>query len=117
LTSGSGVEFNHPNFEKKGAVVASYIVLINWTEQGVKGYKDSASRVDAFNARAAQLGGSLKEIYWTLGPHDVVAVVEAPDDETMTAAMLELGAGGNVRTTTMRAFTRSEFEAIVQKTA
>jgi len=46
-----------------------------------------------------------------------VAVVEAPDDETMTAAMLELGAGGNVRTTTMRAFTRGEFEAIVQKTA
>ncbi|HEV8421276.1 MAG TPA: GYD domain-containing protein, partial [Actinomycetota bacterium] len=64
----------------------------------------------------AKYGGSAKEILWTLGPYDIVAIVEAPDDETMTAAALELGALGTVRTTTLRAFGRDEFEAIVKKT-
>jgi uncharacterized protein with GYD domain len=93
----------------------SYITLINWTEQGVKGFKDSASRVDAFNQQMGGAGVSIKDIYWTLGPYDLVAVVEAPDDESATAALLKLGSLGNVRTTTLRAYSRSEFEGIAAK--
>ena len=94
----------------------TFVVLLKWTEQGVKNYKDSPSRAGAFTGEMEKLGGKLKEIYWTLGPYDVVGVVEAPDDESMTAAMLELGSRGNTRSTTMRAFTRSEFEGIAAKT-
>jgi uncharacterized protein with GYD domain len=62
------------------------------------------------------MGGRFKETYWTLGPYDVVAVIEAPDDETATAFALASGAQGNIRTTTMRAFDREEFQQIIDKT-
>lgn len=96
--------------------MATFVVLLNWTELGIKNYKDSPSRADAFAAEMEKLGGKLKDVYWTLGPYDAVGVVQAPDDETITAAMLEIGSRGNTRSTTMRAFTRSEFEGITAKT-
>ena len=101
---------------EKEVAVATFVVLINWTEQGVKGYKDSASRADAARQAFQGLGVSLEEIWWTLGPYDIVSVIEAPDDETMTAAMLQLSSAGNIRTTTMRAFSRDEFSSLVGKT-
>jgi uncharacterized protein with GYD domain len=94
--------------------MASYVVLINWTEQGIGSFKDSPSRVDAFNDQMSGLA-EVKSIYWTLGPYDLVGVIEAPDDESLTAALLQLGAAGNVRTTTLRAFDRAEFEAVAKK--
>jgi uncharacterized protein with GYD domain len=94
--------------------MANYVVLINWTEQGLGSFKDSPSRVDAFNDQMSGLA-AVKSIYWTIGPYDIVAIIEAPDDESITAALLQLGAAGNVRTTTLRAFDRAEFEALVQK--
>jgi uncharacterized protein with GYD domain len=100
---------------QQGGVMAHYVILFNWTDQGIGGFKDSPSRVDAFNEQMSGLGVSVKTIYWTLGPYDLAAVVEGPDDEAITAAMLKLGSGGNVRTTTMRAFDRSEYEALVQR--
>jgi uncharacterized protein with GYD domain len=93
----------------------TYVVLLNWTDQGVKGFKESPSRAKAAAALAEQFGGSLREVYWTLGPYDVVSIVEAPDDETVTAVMLALGSQGNIRTTTLRAFDEEEFQAIVEK--
>jgi uncharacterized protein with GYD domain len=96
--------------------VPTFVVLLNWTEKGIKNYKDSPSRADAFAGVMEKLGGKLKETYWTLGPYDVVGVVEAPDEESVTAAMLELGSRGNTRSTTMRAYTRSEFEGVAAKT-
>jgi len=95
--------------------VATYIGLFHWTEKGISSFKDSPSRADAAAQELATIGVTLKEIYWTLGPYDLVAVLEAPDDETVTAAMLKLGAAGNVRSTTLRAFSRQEFEAIAAK--
>lgn len=65
--------------------------------------------------RAAGRRGRLADIYWTVGPYDLVAVVEAPDDETAAAALLRLGAVGNIRSTTMRAFGRDEVEGIIAK--
>jgi len=95
--------------------VPSYVLLINWTDQGVKGFKDTVDRYeaarDAFQAR----GVSFKEIFWTIGPYDLVSVVDAPDDETLTAAGLMLAAQGNLRTTTLRAFNADEMRALIQK--
>ncbi len=96
--------------------MATYVSLINWTEQGVKAFKDTVDRAEAGKQLAAQFGGSLKEIYWTLGPYDIVAISEAPDDETATAFALSLASQGNVRTTTMRAFGAGEVRGIIAKT-
>jgi uncharacterized protein with GYD domain len=96
--------------------VATFISLVNWTEQGIAGFKDTSKRVDAVQETLAKHGGKIKDMYWTIGPYDVVAVIEAPDDESATAALLEIGAIGNVRTTTLRGFNRTEMEAIIAKT-
>ncbi|HEX9374740.1 MAG TPA: GYD domain-containing protein [Actinomycetota bacterium] len=95
--------------------MATYVTLVNWTEQGVKNYKDTADRVDAANEVFAELGGRITDIYWTLGPYDIVTLSEFPDDESATAAALKLGAQGNVRTTTMRAFGRDEIKGIIDR--
>jgi uncharacterized protein with GYD domain len=88
---------------------------MNWTEKGIKDFKDSTKRAAAAQEGMQQTGVALKEIYWTIGAYDVVCVFEAPDDETFAAALLTLGAAGNVRTTTMRAFSKTEFDAIVSR--
>lgn len=96
--------------------MATFVSLVNWTEQGIKGFKDTAKRADAFAELVKKRGGSVKGIWWTLGEYDIVAVTEAPDDETATAVLLELGSLGNVRTQTLRAFDRDEIQGIVAKT-
>ncbi|MEU2930057.1 GYD domain-containing protein [Streptomyces sp. NPDC007251] len=95
----------------------TYVSLLNWTDQGIRNYKDTAKRAEAFGAAVEKLGAKLLNIYWTVGPYDLVAVVEAPDDETATAALLQIGGVGNVRTTTLRAFGREEMDRIVGKAA
>lgn len=95
----------------------TYISLINWTEKGAASFSDTVDRAEAGKQLAAKFGGSLKEIYWTIGPYDIVAVSEAPDDESATAFALTLGAQGNVRTTTMRAFSGDEMRGIIARTA
>jgi uncharacterized protein with GYD domain len=95
--------------------MATYIVLMNWTEQGIKSFQDSPSRSDVGREEMEKHGVQRREIYWTVGPHDLVMIVEAPDDETLAAALLGVGSAGNVRTTTMRAFTRSEFTQVIDR--
>ena len=93
----------------------TYISLINWTEKGVAGFKSTVDRAEAGQTLAGSFGGALKEIYWTLGTYDIVAISEAPDDESATAFALALASQGNVRTTTMRAFDSGEMRAIIAK--
>jgi len=93
----------------------TYVSLINWTEKGAASFKETVDRAEAGKALAGAFGGALREIYWTLGPYDVVAVSEAPDDESATAFALSLASQGNVRTTTMRAFEAGEMKAIIAK--
>src|SRR2546425_7809984 len=69
----------------KGGAMPSYVTLINWTDQGVKNFKDTVDRYEAAQEAMGQGGVSFKEIYWTVGPYDLVGIVEAPDDETATA--------------------------------
>ena len=96
--------------------MATFIALIDFTEQGIKSIKDSPSRADAFADLAGKLGVTVKNVYWTTGDHDGVLIVDAPDEQTAAALFLTLGRRGNVRTRTLRAFERSEFESILART-
>ena len=72
--------------------MATYIALMNFTGQGIRNVKDSAKRAEAFKEAAKKLGVTVKDIYWTLGQYDIVATVEGPDDPSVTALGLSLGA-------------------------
>ncbi len=96
--------------------MATFISLINWTEQGIRNYKDSIKRAEAYRQVLEQAGGTLKEIFWTVGPYDIVSIAEAPDAETITTVLLQVGALGNVRSTTLRGFDRDAFAAIIART-
>jgi uncharacterized protein with GYD domain len=95
--------------------MASYVVLLNWTDQGIADFQDSPARADAGREEMEKLGVTLKDAYWTVGAHDLVLICDAPDEESMTAALLRLGSAGNVRSTTLRAFTRPEFDQIAAR--
>jgi uncharacterized protein with GYD domain len=97
--------------------VPSFIMLANFTDQGVRGVKETTKRYDAFKETIRKSRVTIKDIYWTLGHYDIVAICEAPDDETATAAFLSLGSAGNVRTQSLRAFSREEMETIIGKMA
>jgi uncharacterized protein with GYD domain len=94
----------------------TYVALIHWTDQGIKDYKATTSRAADFSKLVESLGGRVRELLWTVGEYDIVAVTEFPDDEAGTAALLQVGSLGNVRTNTMRAFNADEMGAIIRRT-
>lgn len=91
----------------------TYITLANYTDQGARLIKDAPRRVEAARDLLKSLGGDMKAFYLTMGNYDLVAIVEAPNDEAAASALLALGSKGNVRTLTMRAFGEAEFRRIV----
>jgi len=95
--------------------MATYIVLSNFTDQGIRSVKDTTKRADGVRELAKKFGVTAKEFYWTLGSHDVVVIFDAPDDASMTALGMEIGAMGNVRTETLRAFSKDEMNGILGK--
>ena len=95
--------------------MATYILLAIYTEQGIKGIKDTVKRTETTRELAKKAGLTMKESYWTLGAYDVVALFEAPDDETMTAFSLSVAKLGNVKTQTLRAFSPKEMGGILGK--
>jgi uncharacterized protein with GYD domain len=95
--------------------MATYIVLGNFTEQGIKNVADSPKRADAVKAMAQKLGITLKDVYWTLGAYDIVAICDAPDEVSMTALGLSIGKLGNVRTQTLRAFSAADMNSVLGK--
>jgi uncharacterized protein with GYD domain len=82
----------------------TYILLVNFTEQGVRKAEDSPKRAETFKELAKKAGVNVKDVYWTLGRYDAVTIFEAPDIMTATAAALSLSKLGNVRTQTLPAF-------------
>src|SRR5438128_9967974 len=92
--------------------MATYIMLASFTDQGIRKVKDSPKRAGAFKDMAKKCGATVKDVFWTLGEYDVVAIVEAPDDISMTALRLSSGALGNVRTQTLRAFPEPDMRTI-----
>ncbi|MBB5791147.1 GYD domain-containing protein [Jiangella mangrovi] len=93
----------------------TFVSLINWTDQGVRQSKESLDRAKAAGELAERMGGSLKDVYWTVGPYDIVSVAEFPDDESGTAFLLAIAGQGNIRTTTLRAFDADEMRGILGK--
>lgn len=93
--------------------MATYISLINYTDQGIRNIKDSPKRLDAAKKVLKDLGGELKAFYLTMGAYDIVIVAEAPSDEVVARFVLGVGSLGNVRTTTLKAFGEGEFRKIV----
>jgi uncharacterized protein with GYD domain len=95
--------------------MATFISLVNFTEQGVRNFQDSPERAAKFKSMATEAGVEMKEIYWTIGAYDVVMILEASDDQAVAAALLGLASLGNVRTQTLRAFNSSEIRDIISK--
>jgi uncharacterized protein with GYD domain len=95
--------------------MAIYISLNTLTDQGVRNIKDTTARADAFRDAANKLGVTVKEVYWTLGSYDAVCILEAPDDSSIAALQASLSAAGNMRTLTLRAFSRGEMGAILAR--
>ena len=93
----------------------TYVALIDWTDQGVRNFKDTVDRYEGAQSACDNLGVRFTDVRWTLGTHDIVATVEAPDDETLAAALLSVAGQGNIRTTTLRAFTGEEMRTIIDK--
>jgi uncharacterized protein with GYD domain len=97
--------------------MATYIVLGNFTEQGIRNVKDTTKRAEALRGAGRKLGCTVKDVYWTLGQYDVACIVDAPDDASITALGLSIGALGNVRTQCLRAFNADEIGKILGKMA
>jgi uncharacterized protein with GYD domain len=95
--------------------MATYVVLATFTDQGVKTAKDSPKRAEAFKQMAKTFGVTVKDIFWTQGRYDIVEVTDAPDEISATALNLSLGALGNIRTESLRAFSAEEMTTIVSK--
>ena len=93
----------------------TYIIQSQWTDQGIRNVKESATRLDLGKKKLKEMGGDIKAFYLTTGSYDMLAVVDVPDDATLARHLLWLGAQGNLRTQTMKAFTEDEFRGIVGK--
>ena len=93
--------------------MATFIATMHFTEQGIKGVRDTCERAAGFKAAAKKLGVRVTGQYWTLGAFDGVLVLEAPDEETATAALLHLGSLGTIRTQTARAYDAAEIQTIL----
>ena len=95
--------------------MATFVVLAGFTDQGIRNVKETISRAEAFKEMAKKIGITVKDLYWTLGQYDVMAVCEAPNDEAATAFSLSVSSRGNVRSQTLRAFSFDEMKMILGK--
>jgi uncharacterized protein with GYD domain len=112
---GSGGTERRKRLEAKGNAMATYITLINFTDQGISKIKDTANRASHYKELATKLGCTVKENYWTQGQYDVVSIVDAPDEASMTALAMSVGKLGYVRTQTLRAYSAAELAPIMDK--
>jgi uncharacterized protein with GYD domain len=89
--------------------MATYLSLFNWTEQGIRTVKESPKRLESTKKAIKKLGGELKAFYMLQGQYDGVLIFDVPNDQALTSFLLSIGTAGNVRTTSLRAFTEEEF--------
>jgi len=95
--------------------MVNYVILGNFTDQGIRGIKDTTKRAKVFKDLAKDMGGSIKDIYWTLGFYDIVLLMEAPDDETVAAILMKVGSFGNLKSQTLRAFNEAEINSLISR--
>ena len=95
--------------------MSTYIILINWTDQGIRAVKESPQRLATAKKVIEAAGGKMTGFYLTMGRYDMIAIAEAPNDESVATIMLGLGSGGGIRTETMKAFTEDQYREIIAK--
>ena len=95
--------------------MVTYIVLAKFTDQGIRNAKESPKRAEAFKELAKTFGVTVKDIFWTQGRYDTVTIIEAPDESSAMSLSLSLGALGNIRTESLRAFSATDMATIVGK--
>ena len=95
----------------------TYIVLGQFTDQGIRNVKETTKRAQALKDMAKKFGATVNAVYWTLGQYDIATIVDAPDDTSVNALLLSIGALGNVRTQTLRAFSTDEMGLILGRMA
>ncbi len=93
--------------------MSTFILLANWTKEGFQNIKDSPNRLDAYKSACREHGAEIIAYYMTMGPYDMVIIVEAPDDKTVARLALTGGAQGQTRTLTLKAFNEDEYRSIV----
>ena len=97
---------------KEGAM-GTYLMLLNWTDQGIRNIKESPKRMDAAKKLAKDFGGEIKTVYMTQGSFDLAFVADMPNDERVATFVLKLGSLGNVRTTTLKAYSEDDYRKII----
>jgi uncharacterized protein with GYD domain len=96
--------------------MASYILLLQYTEQGIRNIKDTTKRAEAFaKETAGKFGVTVSEVLWTLGQYDLVIRAEAPNDEAMAGCSFAVARLGNVKIQTLRAFKSAEVDSLLAK--
>lgn len=95
--------------------MATFISLLNFTDQGMRNIKESPARLDAFRALVESQGGTVKAAYWTLGTYDLVVIVEGGTEDSAMISALTVGALGNVRGQTMNGFSADEMKGFISK--
>ena len=93
----------------------TYVVLYTFTDQGAKNVKSTLQRARDNQTESERRGFTIRGVYWTQGRYDMVVVADAPDEQAMLAALLNIAGAGNVRSETLRAFTAEEMEQVLQK--
>lgn len=93
--------------------MATYISLIKYTENGMANIKESPARLDSAKKLFQSMGAELKQWFLVLGEYDAVVISEGPDDDTVAKLLLTIGALGNIKTVTFRAFTEDEYRKII----
>ena len=93
--------------------MVTYVMLLNWTDQGIRNVKDSPKRLDAVKKFAKEMGGEVKSFYMTLGAYDAVLIVDMPNNDKLASFGLKLGSLGNMRSTTLKAFPEDDYRRII----
>jgi uncharacterized protein with GYD domain len=93
--------------------MGKYVLLLRWTDQGIKNVKDTIKRAESFKAYLEKKGGKLDDIFYTFGKYDAIITAELPSDESAMSVSLSTGALGNVRITTLKAFSLDETKKII----
>ena len=93
--------------------MATYIGLLNYTQEVIANVKESPNRLDVAKKAAKAMGAEIKDFYLVMGQYDMVITMEAPDDETVARFALAVGSGGAIRTQSFRAFTEDEYRQVI----
>jgi uncharacterized protein with GYD domain len=94
--------------------MSTYVMLSNWTDQGVRQVKDSPDRLEAARKLCRQHGAEIVAFYMTLGAYDLVIIIDAPNDEAFAKLAISIAKGGNIRTTTLKAFDEEQYRKIIE---